>query len=56
MDEEGEVIKSLGVCELCNHNVYEDKSYPSWMACYCAVYKLKVPPPPPVPPQYYVDC
>ena len=30
-------VKSLGFCTQCKHNIYEDKSFPEWMACYCKV-------------------
>ena len=57
MSEEFEVLKTMGICQLCNHNIYEDKSHPSWIACYCKEPKLKPAPVPVPPPVYYdVDC
>ena len=29
------IVKSYGICKLCNHNVFEDKRHPAWMACCC---------------------
>ena len=35
MEAEVLIVNSLGFCERCQHNIYEDKSHPSWLACYC---------------------
>lgn len=53
MAEDCTVIKSMGICQLCKHNIYEDKTYPTWMACYCEKPTIKVVVPPP--PIYYDD-
>ena len=54
MSDECEVLKNLGLCVLCGHRLYEDKTYPSWMACYCPKPELEVLAPV-IPPVYYDD-
>ena len=42
MDPLVEVLPSKGICMLCNHNIYDDKDIPSWMACKCETPVIKV--------------
>ncbi len=35
MEELAYLVKSNGICQLCGHNIYDDKTHPPWMACYC---------------------
>ena len=44
------IEESLGMCTVCQHNIYKDKTHPPWMACYCpkpTIEKIVAPPPPP---------
>ena len=50
------VAVSLGMCKKCEHNVYADKSHPSWMACYCEKPEFDAIIPTPAPVDYGDYC
>ena len=57
MEEETVTLKSMGMCLLCGHHIYEDKTHPAWMACYCSKPEKEAQIAPPQAPLYYdVDC
>ena len=49
-------VPSKGLCQTCRHNIYDDKTYPSWMACYCPEPKIEVAATPQPPVYYDLDC
>ncbi len=52
MSEECGVLHSYGICKLCDHNVFDDKSHPAWMACQCREPEIEQPEVKAQPPTY----
>ncbi len=56
MEKNVDVLKSLGLCQLCKHNIYEDKKHPTWMSCHCVEPVVEVIAASPSTLYYDVDC